>query len=318
MSGEGTYHGRSVRCKVLSLLVALMAMSVPLRGGAQMAPGQVDIFMGLDFNYRDMYHNGRVFDFLINLTPGVKWRLPHRWEVAAQAIVPVINQFGPDDKYVRLNIASLSKQLAIGDRLRLKLSAGMFSYNRYGFDVKSMFIANRWLAFTGQFGLTGFCSMTNGWSASTMERFTYLAGPDFWIAPWQSEIWVRGGRFTYGDYGVQAEAFRHFKHVSVGAFAGYSNIAKENAGFKVVVMLPPYKRTRRRVNFRPASNFRFTYRNDANRYSLRDYMTEPEQNERTSWFDPDMLPWGTDTMNPDYVYKERGEKAEKEAADSIR
>lgn len=300
------------------LLPLAMALLFLFPAKAQMRPGQVDIFMGVDFNYRDMYHNGRVFDFLINLTPSVKWRLPHRWEVAGQVMIPVLNQYGHDYKYIRLNIATLSKQLSVGNRLRLKLSGGLFSFYRYGLDAKAMFIANKWLAFTGQVGFTGYCSMVDGWHASTMERLTFLVGPDFWIAPWTSEIWIRGGRFTYGDYGVQAEAFRHFRHVSVGAFVGYSSIEKENAGFKVVVMLPPYKRTRRRVNFRPASNFRFTYRNDANLYGLREYATEPEENERTSWFDPDMLPWGTDTMQPDYVYSDPKSKAEKEAVDSIK
>lgn len=300
------------------LTIFLTGIAQPLK--AQMKPGQVDIFMGVDFNYRDMYHNGRVFDFLVNLTPGVRWRLPHRWEVAGQALIPIVNQYGHDYKYIRLNIATLSKQMAVGNRLRLKFTGGLFTYYRYGLDVKAMLIANRWLAFTGEVGYTGYCSMVDGWHASTLDRLTFLAGPDFWIAPWNSEIWVRGGRFTYGDYGVQAEAFRHFKHVSVGIFAGYSDIAKENAGFKIVVMLPPYRRTRRKVNFRPASNFRLTYRNDANMYGMREYMTDPEQNERVSWFDPDMLPWGTDTMQPNYQfqYKESDSNAGKEAADSIK
>lgn len=43
-------------------------------------PWTLDLFMGLDFNYRDIWLNdNRVFDLLINLTPGVKWRLPYRW-----------------------------------------------------------------------------------------------------------------------------------------------------------------------------------------------------------------------------------------------
>ncbi|MCM1349391.1 MAG: hypothetical protein NC338_08265 [Firmicutes bacterium] len=303
---------------IAAIIILALGSMMPRNASAQMKPGQVDIFMGVDFNYRDMYMNGRVFDFLVNLTPSVKWRLPYRWEVAGQVFIPVINQYGHDYKYIRPNIVSVSKQFAFLNRLRLKLSGGLFSFYRYGFDAKAMLIANRWLAFTGQVGFTGYCSMVDGWHASQLDRLTFLAGPDFWIAPWNSEIWVRGGRFTYGDYGVMAEGFRHFRHVSVGLFAGYGNLTKENAGFKIVVMLPPYKRTRRTVNFRPASNFKVTYRNDANMYGLREYATDPEQNERTSWFDRDMLPWGTDTMEPDFVYREKRQDAVKEAADSLK
>lgn len=275
---------------------------------AQMSAGQVDIFMGVDFNYRDIFHNGRVYDVLLNLTPGVKWNLGRRWEMAAQALVPVINQYGDQYKNVRLNMAVLAKQMPVGSRLRLKLSGGLYTWNRYGLDVKGMLIANSWLAFDGEIGLTGMCSMSSGWHASEMKRITFLLGPNFWINRYTTQIWARAGRFTYGDYGVIAEAFRHFKHVSVGIYGSYSNESKENAGFKVVVMLPPYKRTRRRVNFRPASNFRLTYRMEADYYTNREYFTDPEQNERSGWFDRDMLPWGPDTTAPDYIYKEKKPK----------
>ena len=103
------------------------------------------------------------------------------------------------------------------------------------------------------------------------------------------------------------EGFRHFKHVSVGVYASYSDKGKENAGFKVVMMLPPYKRVARKLNIRPASNFRLTYSVEANNYMNRTYNTDPEQNEREGWFDRDLLPWGTDTMPPDFTIRERKE-----------
>ena len=101
------------------------------------------------------------------------------------------------------------------------------------------------------------------------------------------------------------EGFRHFKHVSVGVYASYSDRAKENGGFKVVVMLPPYKRNRNRVNFRPASNFRLTYNIEADPYSNTMYKTDPEENERDGWFDCDLLPWGQNLMVPDFVEKRK-------------
>ena len=178
---------------------------------------------------------------------------------------------------------------------------------RYGLDVKNLFILNRWLAMTAQVGLTGYCSMASGWEASTMERLTAQVGPEIYLYRWNTQISVRGGRYVYGDYGVTGEGFRHFKHVSVGVYASYSNKGKEDAGFKVIVMIPPYKRSARKINIRPASNFRLTYSVEANGYANRTYFTDPEQNERTGWFDRDLLPWGTDTMLPDFTIKERKE-----------
>lgn len=195
--------------------------------------------MGVDFNYRDILFNGRVFDVLLNLTPSVKWNMGHRWEASAQLMVPLINQFGDRYKNVRLNMAVLSKQMAFGNRFKMKVSGGMFGADRYGLDVKGMLLLNSWFALSGDIGLTGFFSLAHGWEASAPGRFTAILGPEFYIAPWNTQITMRGGKFLYGDYGAIGEGFRHFKHVSVGVYAQYSNKGKENFGFKVIVMLPP-------------------------------------------------------------------------------
>lgn len=294
-----------------NLLAACLFLMIaaPMRLSAQPRSGTVDIFMGADFNYRDIYFNNRVYDVLLNLTPGIKWNMGHRWEVAAQALVPVVNQYGDRYKKVRLNMAVLSKQLAVGEHWKMKLSGGLFGSERYGLDLKNMFVINPWLAFTAQMGWTGYCSMAVDWEASTMKKFTVEAGPEVYLHRWNTEISVRGGRYLYGDYGVTGEGYRHFKHVSVGIYASYSNKGKEDAGFKVIVMLPPYKRSARKVNIRPASNFRLTYSVEANGYANATYFTDPEQNERTGWFDRDLLPCGTDTLTPDFTYKERKEAA---------
>lgn len=270
-----------------------------------MAPGQVDIFAGVDFNYRDIAHNGRIMDVNVNLSPGVKWNMGHRWELAAQALVPVINQYGYEYKHVRLNLATVSKQFAVANRLKVKLSGGIFTWDRYGVDAKMMWAANRWFAVAGQVGCTGFLVMSPKLQASAMRRITFTAGPRFWLDRWTTEFSLRGGRFVYADYGAVAEAMRHFKHVTVGVYGMYSSVAKADAGFKVTVMLPPYKMTRRRVNFRPASNFRLTYRNHSDHYAVREYYTDPEENERSGWFDRDLVPWGLETMAPDLVWKDR-------------
>ena len=289
------------------LAIIMMALMAGVRLSAQDRAGTVDIFMGADFNYRDIWYNNRVYDVLLNLTPGVKWNMGHRWGIAAQALVPVVNQYGDRYKKIRLNMAVLSKQLSVGQHWKMKVSGGWFSGERYGIDWKNMFILNPWLAVTAQAGLTGHCSMAAGWEASTMKRWAAQVGPEIYLQRWNTQISVRGGRYIYGDYGVVGEGYRHFKHVSVGIYASYSDKGKEDAGFKVIMMLPPYRRSARKVNIRPASNFRLTYSVEANEYANRIYFTDPEQNERESWFDRDLLPWGTDTMVPGFIRKEKKE-----------
>lgn len=290
---------------LLVMLLSVLTVQMPLF--AQTRPGTVDVFMGADLHYKDINHNNRVYDVLVNLTPSVRWNMGRRWEMAAQAFVPVVNQYGGYYKKVRLNMAVLSKQLAVGSYWKMKVSGGLFGSERYGLDMKNLFILNRWLAFSAQLGLTGHCSMATGWEASSMGRLTALAGPEVYLQRWNTQLSLRGGRYIYGDYGVVGEGFRHFRHVSVGCYVSYSDKGKEDFGFKVIVMLPPYRRTAGKVNVRPASNFRLTYSVEAEVYANATYFTDPEENERTSWFDRDLLPWGIDTMQPDFVYTERKE-----------
>lgn len=298
----------TIRRMAISVAILLTIVLPAPRALAQMQPGQVDIFAGLDFNYRDIFIGDRVFDVMVRLTPGVKWRLPHRFEIDAAAYIPVINQYGPSYRNPGIYVADLSWQTALGRRVCIKTSAGVFSRERYGFDLKSLIVANDWLAFEAQAGLTGHLSVSNGWVCSPMERFTFLAGPQVWLGRWTTQMTVKGGRFVYGDYGVMAEAYRHFKHVSVGIWASYSQGVKENAGFNITIMLPPYTRTRRKVNFRPAADFELNYRMEANAYSTRQYLTDPEQNVRTGWADPDLIPWGPYTMEPDFKYRNQPDK----------
>lgn len=101
---------------------------------------------------------------------------------------------------------------------------------------------------------------------------------------------------------------RHFKHCTVGVYAEYSDQGGKNGGFKVVMMIPPYKRTRRKVNFRPASNFRLTYSIEGDAYANKMYITDPEENEREGWFNRNALQWGANRMEPDFWIRERKEE----------
>lgn len=106
--------------------------------------GQVDLFMGVDFNYRDITQE-KVYQLLINLTP--EWNMGKQWQLAAQALIHVYNEYGDRYKRIRLNMALLSKELYFKERYFLKVSGGLFGSEQYGLDLKTMLVANDWLAF---------------------------------------------------------------------------------------------------------------------------------------------------------------------------
>lgn len=270
-----------------------------------MVKPKVEIFAGAELHYQDLFY-GKIYEVLVNLTPGVKWNMGRQWKLAGQAIVPVYNDYGGRYKKVRLNMAVLSKEWDWNGSQFLKISGGLFGRERYGLDLKWMYPVNRWLAIDAQAGITGFCSMAVDWECSKMERVTGQAGMNVYLEKVNTEFRLHGGRYIYEDYGVMAEVMRHFRHCTVGVYAQYSDKGKENGGFKVVMMIPPYKRKARKVQVRPASNFRLTYDIMALVYDMKMYTTDPEENEREGHFDRSCLQWGANRMSPDFSVKEGG------------
>lgn len=282
----------------------MLALLFAMQANAQSSQPKVELFAGAELHYRDIFYN-RMYDVLVNLTPGVKWNMGNQWQLAGQAIVPVYNDYGDRYKKVGLNMAVLSKEWDWNSKQFLKVSGGLFGMERYGLDVKWMYPVNSWLALDAQVGLTGFCSMAADWECSKMSRLTGWAGARLYINKVNTEMRLKGGRFVYEDYGVYAEAMRHFKHCTVGVYAQYSDQWKENGGFKVVMMIPPYKRKNRKVQVRPASNFRLTYNIQGQGYAVKTYNTDPEENEREGWFNRGRLNWGANCMQSDFTMKEK-------------
>ena len=299
----------------LGLLCVFTAFTLPCLAqkdslSSEMLPvptPNVEIFAGAELLYRDIFFN-KLFEAVVNLTPGVKWNMGHNWQLAGQVIVPIYNDYGDRYKKVRLNMAVLSKEWDFKSNHFLKVSGGLFGLERYGLDVKWMYPVTSWFAVDAQLGLTGFCSMAVDWECSKMERVTGWAGARFYIPKVNTEFRLRGGRYLYNDYGAQVEVMRHFKHCTISAWAQYNDVDHENAGFKVVMMIPPYKRKARKVQFRPASNFRLTHNFKSQAYAMKMYTTDPEENEREGYFNRTKLNWGANTMVPDFQLKKGGKR----------
>ncbi len=294
-----------------TLLCAAMAaaMTLPSLWGSGVSaqgytskPG-IDFFAGVNLNFRDVYYQ-RQYDFLINLTPGFRWDMGDHWNLTGQVYVPVVNQYGDDGNGFMVNNLAISKQLRMGS-LYCKTTAGLFSMKRYGLDVKLFLPLTDWFAFEAQGGYVGWFNTDRDWRITLPDRFVGTVGGDIYIQKWNTQLRGEAGLYVYRDLGVEVEAMRHFNHTTVSLFGHWSKDYKYDAGFKIVVMIPPYHRTRRAVNFRPASNFRVAYSVMTNTVGNRMYRTDPEENERDGWFDRDLLEWGSHTMAPDFIINEK-------------
>jgi hypothetical protein len=272
-----------------------------------------EVFCGAELNYADVNFT-RLYNVLLNLTPGAKIHLGHDWEVAAQAFIPIVNDgYASRNSMLRLTMANVSKTFRF-ERAKqyVKLTAGLFGKEQYGGDLRWMWPATSWLMFHARMGLTEHWALgtdifegeaETDFSARSFS-FTGLGGASIWLNPWATELRATGGRYLNHDYGVEGEIIRHFNHCSISIFAQYHELApnewyqgthRYSGGFRVVMMLPPYKKQKNKsVVVRPASNFRLTYNAQADGYSMRKYTTDPEENERTY---PIQIPWGTGLFN---------------------
>ena len=287
-------------------LVIILLLAFSFVGANGQPKQQVELFCGADLYYADVNFI-RLYNVLLNLTPGVKYHMGHDWQLAAQAEIPIVNE-GYANRYnmIRLSLAAVSKQFHFPDaKQHFKLSAGLFGSERYGADLRWMYPVNSWLMLNARLGVVrdwqlGFdfddnteCDFGSKWYSLA------LLGGNIWLDPWHTELRATGGRYLGKDYGCECEAIRHFNHCSVSLFFQLHELTSsqyrkkghsETGGFRLIVMLPPYKKSREKVVFRPASNFNMTYYAQSGDGTMKKYFTDPEENGRTNAIDVD---WGT-------------------------
>ena len=297
---------------LMSCCMQLTAQEVWSRRVQPTLPAQtpVELFCGVDLKYGDVNFL-RLYNTLVNLTPGVKWNMGHDWMLAGQLWLPVDNT-GYEDRYnmIRLNTAALSKEFHFPQiRQHFKLTAGLFGLERFGLDLRWLMPVNNWLMLQGQAGLTrhwalGFdlhegyeyefgCTNVNGEYVYDKWRPTAIAGARVYLRQWDTEFVLTGGRYINEDKGAQLEIMRHFDFCSVGIYGQIherqknewvKNSYREAGGFKVIVMFDRkgwhLRSKNSKVLFRPASNFRLTYNAQSDGISMKMYTTDPEENER--------------------------------------
>ena len=181
----------------------------------QPRPRQVAIFCGAELNYADRNFL-RLYDVLLNLTPGAKWHIGNDWMLAGQIHVPVANYgYGERMNMVRLNMAVVSKQLHFNNtNQHFKFSGGMFNRERMGADIKWMWPVNRWLLFMAQAGVTTQWALGVDFKGNHEEvfekdwRVTGIAGAKFYLEKWETEFVLSGGRYLndkMGDENISGE-----------------------------------------------------------------------------------------------------------------
>ena len=141
-----TPRGRSL---IVGLFALIFMASQPQAKAQDTSPG-IDFFSGVNFSFADMNFQ-RQYDVLLQLSPGFKWNMGHHWQLAGQAMIPIVNTFGDGYKYVQIGAFNISKEMCIS-KLYLKGTVGVFDKYRYGADLKAFVPLSDNLAFEAQAG----------------------------------------------------------------------------------------------------------------------------------------------------------------------
>ena len=293
---------------IVTVLLAVSLCASPPKAKGQGSSPSIDFFSGINFGFSDM-HFERQYDVLLQLTPGFKFNFGNHWQLAGQAVVPIVNTYGEQYKYVQIGAFNISKEFRIS-KLHLKASAGVFDMYRYGVDLKAFLPLCGWFAFEGKMGYVGTMYFNETFHINKPNTFVWTVGGDIYLSQWNTQFRGTVGRYLYRDYGIEAEAMRHFNHTTVSVYGHWSNEYGLDGGFRIVIALPPYHRKHRAVNFRLASNYQMSYSVMYKVYSNRMYHTDPEENIRHGWFSRDLLQWGSHTMEPDFIITEKKKKNE--------
>ena len=271
---------------------------------------QLELFCGVTLGYADTNWL-RLYDVQINATPGLRWYMGDDWSITAQGQIPVVSEGYTyrdiTNKYWRFNMATVSRQLHFNSaNQHLRLTAGLFGNERYGADVRWAWPVSDWLLLNAQSGLTAPWIMGTDFKGNYDVDFyggykvTGMVGADVYLSPYDIEFRLSGGRYIAGDYGSQLDMMRHFKHITLLAYAQLrfgeleaspfdKKQYRTNGGFKIIWMLPPYKKSSRKLVVRPASNFELSHSSRAEGQSMRRYEIDPEENSRERLVDVD---WG--------------------------
>jgi hypothetical protein len=257
--------------------------------------GKIDILL-----YPQIYLNNSWFDKLygtvINIAPAVEVGLWKGASLTGQVIVPVWNNMKGEMDYFRAGMLVFRQAYRFPKNIFMTFNIGNFNENRMGTDIAFSYIPDndRWEAGINA-GLTGSSTFYSGkWEVSEWKRMNGAIHFQYNEPFFNIQFDITGQRYIYGDYGVRFDCTRHFREVSIGLYALYTD-GMPNGGFHFAVPLPGVKRAKRHaVRVTVPEYFDWEYEaQSGNQYFQkrlgRFYETRPDQNRSQRNYNPSHL-----------------------------
>lgn len=245
---------------------------------------KVDILVYPQLSFKNLIIT-QIYQVLFTLNPAIEVSLWPGMKFTGQLIVPVYNDgYGYLQDKVHPGFITLSQQFRLPYNIKGKATIGYFNADRYGADLMLFYpFKDDRFSLEGRIGAAAI-GYWDGFRLHYDTEFstTWSLGVNFYWPKYNTSFSLKGEQYLMGEKGLKFEMTRHFRYASVGFYAQKAKEANTNGGFRIQVLLPPYKYKRFKNKYIPRLNTSYNmgivYNAGNERYYYRQYRTAADEN----------------------------------------
>lgn len=245
---------------------------------------KVDILIYPQLSFKNLIIT-QIYQVLFTLNPAVEISLWPGMKLTGQLIVPIYNDgYGYLQDKVHPGFITLSQRFRLPFNIKGMATVGYFSADRYGADLQLFYpFKDERFSLEGRIGSVAI-GYWNGFNLHYDTEFstTWSLGANFYWPRYNTSFSLKGEKYLMGERGVKFEMIRHFRYASVGFYAQKAKEANSNGGFRIQVLLPPYKYKRFKNKYIPRLNTSYNmgivYNAGNERYYYRQYRSVADEN----------------------------------------
>ncbi len=233
----------------------------------------------------------RPIQALIELAPTLQIQLRRGLQVNTQILIPLFNNLrSMEGVTVRTGMINLSQNFKLPDNFFVTASAGIFTYDRLGVDLKTKkYFLNGHLAISTQMSYTTWTELAHEINNRYFNKDNYFIGrigAEYRYAKYDLLIGASYGSFLYQDKGWRFDIYRQFNELIIG-FVGIKTTDDYNAGFYLSIPLMPRKNKQiKKIRLRPSHYFKSGYNFRGSTYTGKNYSTGNNIINRSREFNP--------------------------------
>ena len=245
---------------------------------------KVDILVYPQLSFKNLIIT-QIYQALFTLNPAIEVSLWPGMKFTGQLILPVYNDgYGYLQDKVHPGFITLSQRFRLPFNIKGMATVGYFSADRYGVDLQLFYpFKDERFSLEGRIGSVAI-GYWNGFNLHYDTEFstTWSLGTNFYWPRYNTSFSLKGEQYLMGEKGVKFEMIRHFRYASVGFYAQKAKEANSNGGFRIQVLLPPYKYKRFKNKYIPRLNTSYNmgivYNAGNERYYYRQYRSAADEN----------------------------------------